>query len=83
MSLCSVKALTIVFRDSRGELATLLAGESEVFCFLAGGMKMAGDEPKSDGTGVGFCGVEGRDNPPGCALPIDVLAREEGVSWRI
>ncbi len=60
----------------------MLADESEVFCFLAGGAEISGDEPKSDdGTRVGFFGVEGCDNPAGCALPIEVLARVQGESW--
>ena len=42
---------------------------------------MAGDEPKSDG--VGFFGVKGWDSPlGGCALPVKLLARAEGKSWR-
>jgi hypothetical protein len=53
--------VTAWLRYNIGELATLLLGESEVFCFLAGGAELAGDEPKSDS--VGFLGVVVRDDP--------------------
>jgi hypothetical protein len=76
------KALTFLFRDSTGELAALPPGESEVFCFLAGGVEIAGDEPKSDD--VGLFGVEGCEGAfGGRALPIKLLARVEEKSWRI
>lgn len=45
-------------RRNTGELATMLPGESVVFCFLAGG-ESAGDEPKFND----FFGVEGCDAP--------------------
>ena len=35
LTLCSAEALIILFRGNIGELATMLADESEVFCFLA------------------------------------------------
>jgi len=69
LSLSLAEALTVLFRDSSGELANLRAGESEIFCLLAGGVEIAGDEPRFDGIGVVFLGVDVCDRLPGCALP--------------
>jgi hypothetical protein len=78
LSLCSAGALIILFRRNKGELATILANESKIFCFLADGVKIAGDEPKSDdGTSGVFFGAEGPLRYP---LAIEVLARVYGES---
>jgi hypothetical protein len=57
------EAEAALFRRNTGEPATMLLGESVVFCFLAGGElengESAGDEPKFNG----FFGVEGCDAP--------------------
>jgi hypothetical protein len=57
------EAETVWLRRNTGELATMLLGESVVFCFLAGGEledgESAGDEPKFND----FFGVEGCEDP--------------------